>query len=421
MPCSTQRVTVLRRNHHFSFQGNRPETRYGWLKLTPAHSVTLIKELLAGLPPGDSLVLDPFCGTGTTALACAEEGIPCETTDINPFLVWLAQTKTYPFSRAEIELFMTAASDIAAELSRPGSTSSAWKPSLYQIEKWWDASYLEVLARLFEAIQSRSKLLPRASLDLLHLAFCRTLMAHSRAGPGHQSLSFRPAPTGYYAASLFEDTPCAEVLATWQQATQSLAAAAYSPIKVIPRCILGDARALRSSLGQERYTLVLTSPPYPNRISYIRELRPYMYWLGYLKNGREAGELDWLAIGGTWGSATSQLNRWEPPPSLTIPFDDFPTLLARIADKSQILSKYVHKYFCDMYLHVQEIKQVLRSSGKIYYIIGNAKFYDVMIPVETIFAAMLGSQGFCEIEITTLRKRSSKKELFEYVISARKP
>ncbi|MBE3564443.1 MAG: hypothetical protein IMW90_01820 [Thermogemmatispora sp.] len=69
MPCSTQRVAALRRNHHLSFQGNRPETRYGWLKLTPAHSVTLIKELLAGLPPGDSLVLDPFCGTGTTALA----------------------------------------------------------------------------------------------------------------------------------------------------------------------------------------------------------------------------------------------------------------------------------------------------------------------------------------------------------------
>ncbi|WP_322490103.1 hypothetical protein [Chloroflexus sp.] len=39
-------------------------------------------------------------------------------------------------------------------------------------------------------------------------------------------------------------------------------------------------------------SLVITSPPYPNRMSYIRELRPYMYWLGYLNNGRDAGELD---------------------------------------------------------------------------------------------------------------------------------
>lgn len=32
-----------------------------------------------------------------------------------------------------------------------------------------------------------------------------------------------------------------------------------------------------------RYDTLITSPPYPNRISYIRELRPYMYWMEYLK------------------------------------------------------------------------------------------------------------------------------------------
>jgi len=38
----------------------------------------------------------------------------------------------------------------------------------------------------------------------------------------------------------------------------------------------------------------------------IRELRPYMYWLRFFRTGREAGELDWDAIGGTWGVATSR-------------------------------------------------------------------------------------------------------------------
>ena len=36
-----------------------------------------------------------------------------------------------------------------------------------------------------------------------------------------------------------------------------------------------------------------------------------MYWLKFLETGEEAGELDWKAIGGTWGSATSKLNTWE--------------------------------------------------------------------------------------------------------------
>ena len=35
-----------------------------------------------------------------------------------------------------------------------------------------------------------------------------------------------------------------------------------------------------------------------------------MYWTGHLVNGRDAGELDWLAVGGTWGLATSHLIGW---------------------------------------------------------------------------------------------------------------
>ncbi|MFD2579091.1 hypothetical protein ACFSTD_11780 [Novosphingobium colocasiae] len=70
-----------------------------------------------------------------------------------------------------------------------------------------------------------------------------------------------------------------------------------------------DARQIPEM--DRRFGLVVTSPPYPNRISYIRELRPYMYWMKFLEEAREAGEMDWKAIGGTWGVATSRLNTWE--------------------------------------------------------------------------------------------------------------
>src|SRR6478735_1247427 len=49
----------------FTFHGNVRDTRYGWLRLTPAYSVHLVRELLESRTLPELPVLDPFCGTGT--------------------------------------------------------------------------------------------------------------------------------------------------------------------------------------------------------------------------------------------------------------------------------------------------------------------------------------------------------------------
>lgn len=44
-----------------------------------------------------------------------------------------------------------------------------------------------------------------------------------------------------------------------------------------------------------------------------------------------------------------------------------------------------------------------------------------MLPVEFIFASLFESVGFENVTIKTIRKRTSKKELFEFVVSGEKP
>jgi len=61
---------------------------------------------------------------------------------------------------------------------------------------------------------------------------------------------------------------------------------------------------------------------------------------------------------------------------------------------------------------------MLAPNAKIYYIVGNSKFYDTLLPVEKIFADIFPSAGFKSVEVEVVRKRNSKKELFEYVVSA---
>jgi hypothetical protein len=156
-------------------------------------------------------------------------------------------------------------------------------------------------------------------------------------------------------------------------------------------------------------------------MSYIRELRPYMYWLGYLSNGKDAGEMDWEAIGGTWGCATSNLTKWKPSAGTVVSYKKFNSILSRIALTSPLLSQYVHKYFCDMALHVKALFKVVKPGGSVHYIVGNSKFYDVLLPVQDIFASLFSEAGFAAVQTEVIRKRTSKKELFEYAVGATKP
>ena len=157
-------------------------------------------------------------------------------------------------------------------------------------------------------------------------------------------------------------------------------------------------------------------------MSYIRELRPYMYWLGFLDSGRAAGELDWSAIGGTWGVATSRLADWECStesrvhPLLEVALDR----IAHHGNKNgKILSNYVARYFEDLWKHFNSLIPVLADGSELHYIVGNSTFYGVLLPVEQIYAAMLERLGFQNVGCRAIRKRNSKKELFEFDVSAR--
>jgi hypothetical protein len=142
-----------------------------------------------------------------------------------------------------------------------------------------------------------------------------------------------------------------------------------------------------------------------------------MYWLGFTKNARQDAELEWDATGGTWGLATSRLLTWKPL-GLFKGEKDFLEMIDKIKSKSTILANYVHRYFEDMFCHFSSLHSVLKENAKLHYIIGNSKFYDVVVPTEKIYARILEQNGFKDVTVKEIRKRSSKKELYEYQVSA---
>jgi hypothetical protein len=145
-----------------------------------------------------------------------------------------------------------------------------------------------------------------------------------------------------------------------------------------------------------------------------------MYWLGFLTSGRDAGELDWTAIGGTWGMATSRLNEWERPDDAlkSQSLDKIIHTVSHAENKNgKLLSTYIAKYFDDMWSHFQGLTKVVSPGADVHYIVGNSTFYGVLLPVEQLYATMMEQVGFQSINCRAIRKRNSKKELIEFDVT----
>ena len=403
--------TNLKQRSDYTHKFNAQAGRRGWLRLTPAYSVKMVEEIIGRYGEGLN-VLDPFCGTGTTALSAAYYSHIAATTDINPFLVWLAQAKTARYSRSALEAALNQGHQ-AIDLVERGSIESAPEPSIYKIERWWSKKAREFLCALKGAIIRIDPDRSQAS-DLLKIAFCRTLIEISNAAFNHQSMSFKD--------EIKTAVQCEFKQVFFDNLSFIVEGACDNP-SGDAEIILGDARNLHDAL-ENKFDLVVTSPPYANRMSYIRELRPYMYWLGYLANGRDAGNLDWTAIGGTWGTATSRLMEWKRDKNSWFP-RELDGVLGRIADKENangaLLARYVEKYCSDMALHFSSLRRILNEGARIHYIVGNSTFYGNLVETEQVYAKMLKEFGFIDVEAAAVRKRNSKKELFEFDISATWP
>lgn len=176
---------------------------------------------------------------------------------------------------------------------------------------------------------------------------------------------------------------------------------------------LGDSTKLDKTLPlTTTIDRVITSPPYPNRFSYIHTTRPQLFFMDVIKDAKTATDIDIDAIGGTWGRATSILDR-EP----LQPNDEIADILQIFGDellpKSLLMGNYAIKYFNMMHEHIKSLKPFVSKRFKGVYVVGNSRLYDIEIHTEIILAKIFQREGFNVDTIMMFRKRGGKSKLFE--------
>jgi hypothetical protein len=392
----------------YTFKFNKTLGRHGWLRLTPAYSVKLVKDLIAS-DSAELNILDPFSGTATTGLVAAEHGNFARTFDINPFLIWLGNLKCRTYTVAELSKIKKGVS-AALDRVEPSIKDTHWTPPIFNIERWWSPHTLTTLAALrAQLAREFGEAKESESGGLAWIAFSRLIIETSAAAFNHQSMSFHDDVQHYEIE---------HVLELYRTISEHVIKSAGTAISGNARVMEMDAREIKP-FGI-KFSRVFTSPPYPNRMSYIRELRPYMYWTRFLEEAKEAGELDWKAIGGTWGIASSRLNDWkakhEGLPKTVFSVHD--AICNAESKNGRLLGTYVLKYFHDMHMHLDSLREILEPGAQLHYIVGNSTFFGNHVDTAALLEESMRVLGYKNIKSTVIRKRNSKKELFEYDVSA---
>lgn len=225
-------------------------------KFIPQIPRALIKDLHPG---DDSIVLDPFCGSGTTLVEAAAAGLPAIGIDLHPLACLISKVKVTPL---DCSLEEAAKAALARASTHP-------VPKIPRIDHWFAVPVQEALAALVASIEQETMADVR---DALRVAFSSIVVRVSR----------QDSDTRY--AAIEKNVSQHEVNEYFLRAARSLGAAVSATWKDVarPRVRVINKNVLNTTPEDVggRVSLVVTSPPYPNAYEYWLYHKYRMYWLG---------------------------------------------------------------------------------------------------------------------------------------------
>jgi DNA modification methylase len=415
---------------------------HDWYRFVLSYPPHLVREYLNrfGITGSWQVVLDPFCGTGTTVVECKKLGVPSIGIEANPMAHFAAQTKTEwaIVPDALIEHAEAVAESARNELDDLGTDSDV--PTLFGRGKSATAVCLR------ELTAEQSKLLLADSISPLPLHRTLVLLDHlmrtpAVAGHAHERLCLAKALVFSISNLHFgpevgvgpprQDAP---VVDSWLAGVRSMARDLRLLAKLPPvpaQVIHSDARSLTQVLESNSIDAVITSPPYPNEKDYTRTTRLESVLLGFIRSKPQLQLLKkGLVRSNTRGVyIQDDDDRWvaDHPEIQRIAsaIEARRVELKKTSGFERMYARVTRLYFGGMARHLAELRQVLRPGAQLAYVVGDqASYLRVMIRTGELLADIARSLGYEVTAIDLFRTRlatATREQLREEVVLLRWP
>ena len=378
---------------------------HDWYRFVLSFPPHLVAEYLAEFDvASDGVVLDPFCGTGTTLVEAKKRGVSSVGLEAMPMTAFAAATKVDWICDPQQLVYHAehVASVALDELAAQGISDAGDYGGIDE-------------RRLRRLAPDQDRLVFKDAISPLPLHKVQTLLAvldreHSEEVDRHARLAL--ASTIVDTASNLKFGPevgvgkvkfDAPVVSAWLSRVRRMAAdlhsfaGNYTPAEV---CV-ADARAVDMHVEPDSVDAVITSPPYPNEKDYTRTVRLEAVLLGFLRDRsglREVKE-------GLLRSNTRNVFKGDNDGALVRDRSDIVRLAAQIEARRIELGKtsgfekryaqVTMEYFGGMLRHLRSLKPVLRRGARLAYVVGDqASYFRVPIPTGEILEGLAASEGY---------------------------
>jgi len=206
------------------------------------------------------LILDPFCGSGSTLEAAQKVGIPSVGVDLNPIACLISRVRTGGCDNG----LLTKCSKIVDNCKTGSFDESV--PSLPNIDHWFMPDIQKALSRLKSEIDNYSQ---TEVYDALQFCFSSIIV----------KVSNQDSDTRY--AFRDKKRSADDVYDYFLLAAKKLVCAKKGVPQIEAHVINKNALKLTADDFPGSIGMVITSPPYPNAYEYWLYHKYRMYWLGY--------------------------------------------------------------------------------------------------------------------------------------------
>jgi DNA modification methylase len=382
------------------------------------------------------MVLDPFCGTGTTLVECKKHGIKNIGVEAHPLAHFVSSVKA-DWS-VNPKLLQRHARRVGLNTIEELNGTGVAENVITQ-----DADLLSQLNGNLRSLPPESaELLLEDSISPLPLHKVLTLLdqisvVEDLRIQSHERLAIAKA-TVFDISNLHfgpevgvsrQKKVDVDVVGLWMQVIGEMVHdlemyASLAGIKTDVHCY--DSRRPLHFLKPKSIDAVITSPPYPNEKDYTRTTRLESVLLGFIRNRHDLRKMKEHLL----RSNTRNVFKLDDDDKAVTEYKEIQRIAREIEARriemgktsgfERLYGRVTKLYFGGMYRHFAELRPFLKPGAKLAYVVGDqASYLRIMIRTGQLLAEIAESLGYKVLDIELYRTRlatATKEQLREEVI-----